>query len=222
MGPPRPADGRPRPTSGCAASATLPLMHQPGERWMYNTGSDVLGVLIARAAGQPFETFLRERLFEPLGMKDTGFSVPAGKIGPARHQLLEPIPKSGALEVYDPAEGGQWSRPPAFPSAAGGLVSTVDDYLAFGRMLLNQRPARRGAHPVAAVGRGHDHRSADARAEGGLRLRARLLGQPRLGLRDVRGHPARRRGRGARAIRLGRRPRAPRGARIRRRRWSAS
>ena len=55
-------------------------MHQPGERWMYNTGSDVLGVLIARASGQPLETFLRERIFEPLGMKDTGFSVPAAKL----------------------------------------------------------------------------------------------------------------------------------------------
>lgn len=59
---------------------TLPLMHQPGEQWMYHTGSDVLGVLIARASGQPLETFLRERLFEPLGMKDTGFSVPASAL----------------------------------------------------------------------------------------------------------------------------------------------
>ena len=59
---------------------TLPLVHQPGERWMYNTGADVLGVLVARAAGQPFATFLRERIFEPLGMHDTGFSVPPEKI----------------------------------------------------------------------------------------------------------------------------------------------
>ena len=59
---------------------TLPLMYQPGERWMYHTGSDVLGVLIARASGQPLETFFRERIFEPLGMKDTGFSVPAAKL----------------------------------------------------------------------------------------------------------------------------------------------
>ena len=171
---------------------------------MYDTGSDVLGVLIARAAGQPFETFLRERLFEPLGMKDTGFSVPAGKIGRLATSYWSG-PKSGAMEVYDPAEGGQWSRPPAFPSAAGGLVSTVDDYLAFGRMLLNRGRTARSAS--CRVGRGHDHRSADARAEGALRLRARLLGQPRVGLRDVRDHPARRRGRGARAIRVGRGPR---------------
>src|SRR5260370_517612 len=60
--------------------ATLPLMHQPGEKWMYNTGSYVLGVLIARASGRPLETFFRERIFEPLGMKDTSFSVPAAKL----------------------------------------------------------------------------------------------------------------------------------------------
>src|SRR6266536_813699 len=116
---------------------TLPLMHQPGERWLYNTGSDVLGVLIARASGQPLETFLRERLFEPLGMKDTAFSVPTTKLdrlATSYHVNLE----TGALELYDEAEGGQWSRPPAFPSAGGGLVSTIDDYLAFGQMMLNK------------------------------------------------------------------------------------
>ena len=82
MGPPRPQT-EPAPDAWMRSLGALPLLHQPGERWMYDTGSDVLGVLIARAAGQPFETFLRERLFEPLGMKDTGFSVPAGKIGRA-------------------------------------------------------------------------------------------------------------------------------------------
>ena len=116
---------------------TLPLMHQPGEQWMYNTGSDVLGVLIARAAGQPLETFLRERIFEPLGMKDTGFSVPAAKLDRLATSYWS-NPETGALELYDDAEGGQWSRPPAFPSGAGGLVSTVDDYLAFGQMMLNK------------------------------------------------------------------------------------
>ena len=103
---------------------------------MYNTGSDALGVLIARASGQAFETFLRERLFEPLGMKDTGFSVPAAKLD--RFTIsYSTNPETGALEMHDAAEGGQWSRPPAFPSGAWGLVSTIDDYLAFGRMMLN-------------------------------------------------------------------------------------
>jgi CubicO group peptidase (beta-lactamase class C family) len=135
MGEPNPA-AMPAPDEWMRRLGTLPLMHQPGEKWMYNTGSDVLGVLIARAAGQPFETFLRERLFEPLGMKDTAFSVPAEK--------LDRFPKSywtnfktGKVEIFDKAEGGQWSRPPAFPSGAGGLVSTIDDYLAFGQMMLN-------------------------------------------------------------------------------------
>jgi CubicO group peptidase (beta-lactamase class C family) len=112
-------------------------MHQPGEKWMYNTGSDVLGVLIARAAGQPLETFLRERVFEPLGMKDTGFSVPAASLDRLATSYWT-TPQSGQLTVYDEAKGGQWSRPPAFPSGAGGLVSTIDDYLAFGQMMLNQ------------------------------------------------------------------------------------
>jgi CubicO group peptidase (beta-lactamase class C family) len=111
--------------------ATLPLMHQPGERWMYNTGAHVLGVLIARAAGQPLEAFLRERRFEPLGMKDTGFSVPAAK--------LDRLPPSywTDLSLEDGVEDSRWSTPPTFPDAAAGLVSTVDDYLAFGRMMLD-------------------------------------------------------------------------------------
>jgi CubicO group peptidase (beta-lactamase class C family) len=112
-------------------------MYQPGERWMYDVGLDVLGVLIARAAGQPLEAFLRARLFDPLGMKDTGFSVPAAKIGRLATSYWT-NPERGAVEVFDEARGGHWSRPPAFPAAASGLVSTVDDYLAFGRMLLNK------------------------------------------------------------------------------------
>jgi len=136
MGPPSPAT-TPAPDEWLRQFATLPLMHQPGEQWLYNTGSDVLGVLIARAAGQPLETFFRERIFAPLGMNDTGFSVPAAKIDRLATGYGTD-PETRALKVVDEAAGGQWSRPPAFPSGAGGLVSTVDDYLAFGQMLLNQ------------------------------------------------------------------------------------
>ncbi len=136
MGPPSPST-LPAPDEWMRRLGTLPLMHQPGEKWMYNTGSDVLGVLIARASGQPLETFLRERIFEPLGMKDSGFSVPATKLDRLVTSYWTNF-ETGALELYDDAEGGQWSRPPAFPSAAGGLVSTIDDYLAFGQMMLNQ------------------------------------------------------------------------------------
>jgi CubicO group peptidase (beta-lactamase class C family) len=136
QGPPSPAS-TPAPDEWIRRLGMLPLMHQPGERWMYHTGSEVLGVLIARASGQPFETFLRARLFEPLGMKDTGFSVPAAKLDRLATSYSS-NPETGLLELYDAAEGGQWSRPPAFPSGGGGLVSTVDDYLAFAQMMLDE------------------------------------------------------------------------------------
>ena len=136
MGPPSPAT-MPAPDEWIRRLGALPLMHQPGEQWMYNTGSDVLGVLIARAAGQPLETFFRERIFEPLGMRDTAFSVPAAQLDRLATSYWTDL-ATGALAVYDEAAGGQWSRPPAFPSGAGGLVSTVDDYLAFGQMLLDK------------------------------------------------------------------------------------
>lgn len=109
--------------------ATLPLLHQPGERWMYGTGSDVLGVLLARAAGVPLPDLLRQRVFAPLGMRDTGFHVPAAEI----HRLATMYRPGGAVSD-DPATGA-WSRPPAFAQGAGGLVSTVDDYLAFSEAL---------------------------------------------------------------------------------------
>jgi CubicO group peptidase (beta-lactamase class C family) len=136
MGPPSPAT-MPAPDEWLRRLGALPLMHQPGERWMYNTGADVLGVLIARAAGQPLEAFLRERIFEPLGMPDTSFSVPADRLD----RLATCYHVAGAsseLAVFDPAAGGHWSRPPAFPSGAGGLVSTLDDYLAFSQMMLSR------------------------------------------------------------------------------------
>jgi len=135
MGPPSPSQ-MPAPDEWMRRLGRLPLMHQPGEQWMYNTGSDALGVLIARASGQPFETFLRERIFEPLGMKDTAFSVPEASLDRLATSYWTD-PETGELGVYDGAEGGQWSHPPAFPSGAGGLVSTIDDYLAFGQMMLN-------------------------------------------------------------------------------------
>jgi len=136
MGPPAPS-AQPAPDEWIRRLGTLPLMHQPGEKWMYNTGSDVLGVLIARASGQPLETFLRERIFEPLSMRDTSFSVLATRLDRLATSYWTNF-ETGALELYDEAKGGQWSRPPAFPSGAGGLVSTIDDYLAFGQMMLNQ------------------------------------------------------------------------------------
>ncbi|MFC5268910.1 serine hydrolase domain-containing protein [Kribbella qitaiheensis] len=115
---------------------TLPLMHQPGERWQYQISSDLLGVLVSRVAGQSYEEFLRERIFGPLGMKDTGFHVTADQL----HRLpplYAPDPQTGEFHVWDEAEGGRHSTPPAFQGGGGGLNSTVDDYHAYFRMLLN-------------------------------------------------------------------------------------
>jgi CubicO group peptidase (beta-lactamase class C family) len=114
---------------------SLPLIYQPGERWLYHTGSDVLGVLIARASGQSFETFLQERLFGPLGMRDTGFHVPASKLDRlASAYRMDPEKKE--LGFFDDARDSRWAKPLAFPAGGSALVSTVDDYHAFYRMLL--------------------------------------------------------------------------------------
>ncbi|WP_329430255.1 beta-lactamase family protein [Streptosporangium sp. NBC_01495] len=126
----------PDPDEWMRRLGTLPLMYQPGERWLYNVGDDVLGVLVARVTGQSFETFLRERIFDPLGMTDTGFHVPADKID-RLPPLYAPDPQTGEFTVADEVEGGHHSRPPAFQSGGGGLDSTVDDYHAYFRMLLN-------------------------------------------------------------------------------------
>lgn len=115
---------------------TLPLLHQPGERWMYNTGAQVLGVLLERAAGRPLDAFLRERVFEPLGMRDSAFSVPEAKL----HRFTTayaPDPQTGALNVLDDVDNSWWHNPPALPNAAGWLVGTLDDYWSFARLLSN-------------------------------------------------------------------------------------
>lgn len=126
----------PEPDEWMRRLGTLPLMYQPGERWQYHISNDLLGVLVARVTGQSFETFLRERIFEPLGMKDTGFYVPGNKID-RLPPLYAPDPKTGEFIVWDEAKGGRYNKPPAFQGGGGGLVSTVDDYHAYFQMLLN-------------------------------------------------------------------------------------
>ncbi|MCZ8519619.1 MULTISPECIES: serine hydrolase domain-containing protein [Paenibacillus] len=126
----------PGPDEWMRRLGTLPLMHQPGERWQYHISSDLLGVLVARVTGQSFETFLRDRIFDPLGMKDTGFHVPEGKID-RLPPLYAPSPQTGEFTVWDEAKGGLHSQPPAFQGGGGGLSSTVDDYHAYFQMLLN-------------------------------------------------------------------------------------
>jgi CubicO group peptidase (beta-lactamase class C family) len=117
---------------------TLPLMHQPGARWMYNTGCLVQGVLVRRAARQDFDAFVRERIVAPLGMRDTDFHVPASKLARFAGCAYFTDPQTGekARMDRDGAESA-YASAPVFPSGSAGLVSTVDDYLVFARMLLN-------------------------------------------------------------------------------------
>src|SRR5579859_3192896 len=134
FGPPRPDDFV-DPDTWIARFGELPLLAQPGERWLYNTGAHVLSVLCARAAGTTYEEVLRTRIFEPLGMRDTGFCTQdADRLATAYQQAADGMATDGMV-VWDPPDG-QWSRPPAFPDGAAGLVSTADDLLAFARMLL--------------------------------------------------------------------------------------
>ena len=136
-GPPVPMTPHP-PDEWMRRFGTLPLMHQPGERWMYNTGSLLQGVLIRRVSGHSFEAFVRERITTPLGMRDTDFFVPPAKLGRFAGCGVFTDPQSGTKSRMDrDGAASAYARPPVFPSGAGGLVSTVDDYLAFARMLLD-------------------------------------------------------------------------------------
>ena len=123
---------RPDADEWLAQLARIPLLYQPGEAWLYDTCSDLQGILIARASGLTLPEFFAERLFEPLGMADTGFEVPAAK----RDRLTSAYrPADGGLELTD-APDGDWSRPPAFATGSGGLASTADDWHRFARLLL--------------------------------------------------------------------------------------
>ena len=115
---------------------TLPLVYQPGERWLYNTGSEILSVLIARVAGMTFAKFLNDRIFAPLGMKDTGFHVPEAKRGRLATVYLRDH-AIGELKVFDDPATGKFAAPPVFQNGSAGLVSTADDFNAFAQMMLN-------------------------------------------------------------------------------------
>jgi CubicO group peptidase (beta-lactamase class C family) len=136
-------DGPPRPAHAPATGewvqklGSLPLMAQPGERWLYHVSSDVLGVLVARVSGQSLGTFMGERIFDPLGMKDTAFSVPARKTKrfAASYSFNH---QTKTLDLYDDVANSSWRPEPPFESGGGGLVSTIDDYFAFCRMMLNK------------------------------------------------------------------------------------
>jgi len=164
LGPPwPPADLT--PDQWIAALGRLPLLDQPGARWRYNTGATVAGVLIERVAGAPLAEVLRERVFEPLGMADTGFYVPAAKRDrfttfyvPGGHPTLG----TGELAVFD-RPGGWWSAPPKLPDASGALVSTADDLWAFASMLAADGGGLLSAESVRLMTR--DRMTAAERAE---------------------------------------------------------
>ena len=121
------------PDEWMAELARIPLVYQPGEGWLYDTCSTLQGVLVARVSGQSLGDFMAERVFEPLGMADSGFDVPAAQ----RHRFTSyyRTGPAGGLELADGPDG-QWSSPPPFQLGNGGLAGTADDWLAFARMLL--------------------------------------------------------------------------------------
>jgi CubicO group peptidase (beta-lactamase class C family) len=122
---------------------SLPWMAHPGDRWLYHVSADVLGMLIARVSGQSLGAFMHERIFEPLGMKDTAFRVPSGKIErlAASYRFNQ---AEQALELFDDPAISAWGQAPDFETGGSGLVSTVDDYWAFARMMLNKGRCRGG------------------------------------------------------------------------------
>jgi CubicO group peptidase (beta-lactamase class C family) len=124
----------PEPDEWMRRLGEIPLMHQPGEGWTYNASYDVLSVLLARAAGQSFADLMAHRLLDPLGMVDSGFHVPAPSMD--RFTTMYYRDDDGVLQVSDEPDG-VFATEPAFASGSGGLVTTVDDWRAFGRMLLD-------------------------------------------------------------------------------------
>jgi CubicO group peptidase (beta-lactamase class C family) len=135
IGPPEPLMP-PEPDEWIRRFAELPLIHQPGEGWMYVTCFEILGVYLSRVTGMKLPDLFRERLFEPLGMTDTSFSVPEEKT----HRFATEYVHNGntnELVVRDSATNGHWNQSPDFPSAGAGLVSTIDDYARFARFILN-------------------------------------------------------------------------------------
>jgi CubicO group peptidase (beta-lactamase class C family) len=116
--------------------ASIPLAFQPGSAWRYSMATDVLGYVVEQASGKPFEIFLKERIFEPLGMVDTGFVVPPEKVD--RFAVNYGPAEDGGLKVVDNPATSHYLKAPTAPSGGGGLVSTAPDYLRFCQMMLNK------------------------------------------------------------------------------------
>ena len=114
--------------------ARMPLEFSPGEAWNYSISTDVLGYLVEVISGRPFAEFLKDRLFDPLGMVDTGFHVPPEKAD--RFAACYDATPSQKLSLQDDPETSPYLKPPVFYSGGGGLVSTAADYMKFANMLL--------------------------------------------------------------------------------------
>jgi CubicO group peptidase (beta-lactamase class C family) len=112
----------------------IPLDFSPGKFWNYSVAIDVMGYLVQKLSGQTFGEFLRTRLFEPLGMKDTSFSVPASKLD--RFASCYTPKQGGGLKLQDDSGKSTYAEPPKLESGGGGLVSTAQDYMRFCRMML--------------------------------------------------------------------------------------
>ena len=120
----------------------MPLAHQPGTRFRYSYATDVLGLLVQLISGMPFDQFLQRRLFEPLGMVDTGFHVPPEKLN--RFAALYGPGDAGRLFAIDAPRTSAFAQPTSCPRGCGGLVSTAQDYFRFAQMLLDCGKGRGG------------------------------------------------------------------------------
>jgi CubicO group peptidase (beta-lactamase class C family) len=119
-----------------AKFAELPLTHQPGTAWNYGVSTDIIGFLIEKISGQKLGEYMQENIFSPLGMKDTGFHVPADKL----HRLTQIYTadrKTGKTIVMEKEPVGDFMSDPNIHNAGGGLVSTMQDYFTFAQMMLN-------------------------------------------------------------------------------------
>jgi len=160
----------------------LPLAHAPGTRWNYSVSTDVLGLLVERVAGVPFPQFLATRLFEPLGMKDTAFFVPAEKLSRFASNYMPNA--QGGVDLYDAPATSTYRAQPTSPSGGGGLVSTIDDYARFALMLAGRGKlgdvrilSRKGVELMTT-----DHLTASERETFGRLRSGRMFGGNSFGL----------------------------------------
>jgi CubicO group peptidase (beta-lactamase class C family) len=167
-------DELPDPDTWVARLAGVPLMRQPGDRWLYETSHDLLGVVLARAAGRPLPALLAERLLRPLGMGHTGFAVAAADRG----HVVQAV-RSGEDGTLRAADAGDPAAMPRFPSGAGGLVASLDDLVRFARMLLGggELDGVRVLTPASVEAMTSDRLTPAQRGEGGFFLDGQSWGQ---------------------------------------------